>query len=51
MSLSYNSSLAVKVRRALSVKDWSEVVKLGDAWEKEVKINTIENSSNGRLRK
>ena len=47
MSLSHISTLTVKVRRALRVRDWSEVVKLGDAWEKEVMTNTIENKTIG----
>ena len=51
MSLSYISSPTVKVRRALRVRDWSEVVKLGDAWEKEVIINTIENKQQSKIKR
>ena len=51
MSLSQISTLTVKVRRALRVRDWSEVVKLGDAWEKEVIINTIENKQQSKIKR
>ena len=51
MSLSHISTLTVKVRRALRVRDWSEVVKLGDAWEKEVMTNTIENNQQSKIKR
>ena len=33
------------------MRDWSEIVKLGDAWEKEVILNTIENKQQSKIKR